>query len=553
MGWCAPARQAYPLAGYHAGMPVLGVIGSFEYALFGLAFVVLAAAAVCLVFWIGWRAIGKVGTVLAALERNLALDRTASVQGLLVSGLLFHEGLTSSLRGITNFVFRLPGAVAAHFGEAWSSMQCQPDRPSGGLGECFVELSFRVLSTPGRLAAAARESDELPLTQLVLFVVWAALLAKILSLFRPATAPADAAAEDESTSNRLLFIALSAGAYLVIAAVVALPLIDPGDAVDKAQTLEFEERLNKQLLAEDAFEKEFPATLPVKEQAERAVDTTELQQGWATFRSISREHRRWLFDAANRYFEMTNDVRQAPHKRSAYLSLLQAWHAQSQALVQISMSNCKASYEEALRRAVSGQSEVLTPLCKEPTVLKMEPPVATIELGAFRLVAGWLVRTDSKPLTLITGLLGCGLLGSVVSTLLARRMLSKSAAAHPPLPHLELAGVLIRGVTAALVVFLAAKGGLAMISSNGEEPNSHILLLLCLLSAVYSEQVWSWAESKFPSFLPAGSADQAARTGGRLPVPAPAPEPPLRKEPPEADSPPKNEASDSDLPYVPPT
>jgi hypothetical protein len=120
------------------------------------------------------------------------------------------------------------------------------------------------------------------------------------------------------------------------------------------------------------------------------------------------------------------------------------------------------------------------------------------ELGPFGFIARWLVQTDSVALALITGLLGCGLLGSVVSTFLRKRIMTAglAVAAEEGSAFHDLLSVVVRGVSAAFVVFLAAKGGLAIVASNGTQPNPYVLLLACLLGAVFSERVWSWAERK---------------------------------------------------------
>jgi hypothetical protein len=60
----------------------------------------------------------------------------------------------------------------------------------------------------------------------------------------------------------------------------------------------------------------------------------------------------------------------------------------------------------------------------------------------------------------------------------------------------NLAGVVIRGLSAAIVVFLAVEGGLAIFSSGSGAPNPYVLLLTCLVASVFSEVVWDWAREK---------------------------------------------------------
>jgi hypothetical protein len=89
-------------------------------------------------------------------------------------------------------------------------------------------------------------------------------------------------------------------------------------------------------------------------------------------------------------------------------------------------------------------------------------------------------------------MLGFGLLGSAISTFV------RSGARMEPLSLTsELVSVLVRGLSAAVVVFLAVKGGLAVFASADAEPNAYVVFFTCLIGAVFSEDVWSWARSKF--------------------------------------------------------
>jgi hypothetical protein len=72
----------------------------------------------------------------------------------------------------------------------------------------------------------------------------------------------------------------------------------------------------------------------------------------------------------------------------------------------------------------------------------------------------------------------------------------------------DLTAVVIRGVSAAIVVFLAVEGGLAIFSANGGEPNPYVLLLTCLVAAVFSEHIWSWMEQDLLRRLNANKNDK---------------------------------------------
>jgi hypothetical protein len=88
-------------------------------------------------------------------------------------------------------------------------------------------------------------------------------------------------------------------------------------------------------------------------------------------------------------------------------------------------------------------------------------------------------------------MLGFGLFGSASSSFIRHR-----AAKQEGLFVADLIGVVIRGSSAAVVVFLAVEGGLSIFATGSSEPNPYVLLLTCLVAAVFSEKVWDWAQEQ---------------------------------------------------------
>jgi hypothetical protein len=137
-------------------------------------------------------------------------------------------------------------------------------------------------------------------------------------------------------------------------------------------------------------------------------------------------------------------------------------------------------------------------------------------VGSFGVAISWLLRSESQPLVLIVGLLGFGLLGAACSTFV--REVSRRSDGEGALVE-DLAGVVIRGVSAAVVVFLAVYGGLAIFGTNAE-PNPYVVLFTCLVGAVFSDTVWDWAQSRLQdSFAKQGGNDRTGdeATGGEPP------------------------------------
>lgn len=115
------------------------------------------------------------------------------------------------------------------------------------------------------------------------------------------------------------------------------------------------------------------------------------------------------------------------------------------------------------------------------------------DLGIFKDIAQWLIKPLSMALVLIVGMLGFGLFGAVISTFVKE---AKEPVDKDGVIIRDITGVIVRGVSAAVVIFLAVKGGLAIFSSGEGEPNPYALFFTCLIGAVYSEKIWEWAKEK---------------------------------------------------------
>lgn len=115
------------------------------------------------------------------------------------------------------------------------------------------------------------------------------------------------------------------------------------------------------------------------------------------------------------------------------------------------------------------------------------------ELGVFSRLFGWLENSDSLALSVICGMLGVGLIGCVLSSFVRQQRTRSNndpwiADAFP---------VIIRGFTAAIIVYLAVEGGLNVFSTQGNEANPYVLLCSCLVGSVFSEDVWDAAHDWF--------------------------------------------------------
>ena len=127
-------------------------------------------------------------------------------------------------------------------------------------------------------------------------------------------------------------------------------------------------------------------------------------------------------------------------------------------------------------------------------------------LGIFGFLVSWLLLTESLPLTLITGLLGFGLLGSACSSFIRESIRDSDSSSPNNLPEIlarkplvqDLPKVIIIGLSAAIVAFLSVVGGLSIFfTGNGDEANPYAILLVCLIAAVFGEDIWERTREEF--------------------------------------------------------
>lgn len=151
---------------------------------------------------------------------------------------------------------------------------------------------------------------------------------------------------------------------------------------------------------------------------------------------------------------------------------------------------------------------------------------ASDSLGFFGTAAKWLLATESRDLALITGLLGFGFFGALAASFIRQAAATPGQSLPPPgwiIP------ALIRGVAAAVLVFLAVVGGLAVFTQAGPEPspNPYAVFFTCFIAAVFSEDVWLWARRQQSGKMPVepehGPTLQEVRASGEPGALVPAP------------------------------
>jgi len=115
----------------------------------------------------------------------------------------------------------------------------------------------------------------------------------------------------------------------------------------------------------------------------------------------------------------------------------------------------------------------------------------------FERIGDWLAYTNSMDIVLIVGMFGFGLLGATISSFITA---TKEELHDPTTPLVQnLSVVIIRGFSAAIVIFLATKGSIAVVNNGSNDPNPYVLFFACIVGAVYSERIWGWARTQLSS------------------------------------------------------
>ncbi len=138
------------------------------------------------------------------------------------------------------------------------------------------------------------------------------------------------------------------------------------------------------------------------------------------------------------------------------------------------------------------------------------------EWGIFGVIAKYLIETQSSELVLLIGMLGFGLLGASIFSFKKSGNFIESFKTKPLVK--DFANVLTRGFGAALVVYLATKGGLTIFTGNANtDTNGYILLLTCFTAAIFSDRVWDKIEAYLygPKGTKPGKKDDEANEAGK--------------------------------------
>jgi hypothetical protein len=358
--------------------------------------------------------------------------------------------------------------------------------------------------------------------------------------------------------ERIVFIMLIVTAfYLGLSALVAIPLFQDKSRPQNLTVETLEKLLDSNVTKGDAFERSFPADLPtIREptpvapqdgqqlqgnrvglqylsQLQRMNSTSlrELQTGWTSIRQSVLNEQFKLRDQARNAFASAFEVGIGRKQISEYYYDLYNWHQVAVGRMMVALRICyanttefvtraahfidsvrldaasddsrtpRAFYSEEAARRWSDSYDAAATSCRlgadtSPGEIPHRKSFAQ-SLGTVGSWSGWLLETEQMPVVIIVGLVGFSLLGATAS-----RAIRAPDGLKAALTLDDLIIVVASGTTGAMVVFLASYGGLAIIGGNNGDPNPYVVFAACLVAAVYSEDVWTWARRRLSPSTP---------------------------------------------------
>jgi hypothetical protein len=352
------------------------------------------------------------------------------------------------------------------------------------------------------------------------------------------------------TWQRIVFTALVViSFYLGLTALLAIPLLNEKSRSQHTVD-DIAKAIEVYLIKFDAFPAQLPqVSLPVTlsqessptlgknaAQAESVIKSMfdgwatpmvdQLQEQWARVRSGAEDTQRRATLTAKNSFAATLDGNFGKQHTDRHYYELLKWFSDTTIAAQAALSRCHdgatkfvgdssqaltklksalaqngddtsrvfRDYSNDERRLIELHGQVLYQSCIWTDFLRApDSPTIASGLGAIGRGTSWLIDTERMPVVIIVGLVGFSLLGATVSRAVRVQDDNRPRAAFT---LDDLLTVIAGGTTAAVVVFLAAYGGLALLGNSTGDPNAYIVFATCLVAAVYSEDVWTWARRR---------------------------------------------------------
>lgn len=311
--------------------------------------------------------------------------------------------------------------------------------------------------------------------------------------------------------NLIVASVLILALYFSISSIIAVPIVSYQSSEDIKLSIELEEELSSYSINDSLLNHDYIEFIHKKENLFeknsnnielvsfiRNYFLTSLKEIKTVFREIEQ-----LENRAVQRMKITDNSNINPRLRLKDKSELSSWYLENRSKLLEHLNNqqnlINIFSNELFKRSNPSDfflnQQILTSASEKSkySITKIPPrPTLGSDLGVFTLFTGWLLSVESYPLVIIIGLIGFGLLGAGGSTFIREQSRDEKKALID-----DLAGVLIKGFTAAIVIFLGVQGSLAILTTNTGNLNAYALFFVSFVAAVFSDEAWKWAKKRF--------------------------------------------------------
>ena len=452
----------------------------------------------------------------------------------------------------------------------WSSQNttCRTNCIQGGL----AALTGAISDLARRVVIALQPSN-FPINDFVWFLLYFVLLYFGWTFLRKrATAarqtPVGALTPPNSLINVAFFALVVVSFYLCLSALLAIPLLKETAVAQGFSKDDLNAAIATDLQTEEQFDARFPSiTADLTAPQLGSIDAsfvsaminniisraTKLVDNWNSLRSVSYSELNILRVRGVEYFRTQSAEKLSGRETIEHYSSVLNWWLEEKQRKEAALADCVLATQSTLRGAKTTLGQFQKPPDEKATTQffaltkddqnnlallisfdremdsafakchsAQNTPTRTIpprpsRSESLKLVGRWtewLLGTESLPLVIIVGLVGFSLLGATIS----RVVRIGDYNGLNGLGMADLLKVTAGGASAAMVIFLASYGGLAVLGESKTDPNPYVVFIACLIAAIFSEDVWIWARG---------------RILGSLTAPAPGANPPTPPEPPQ--------------------
>jgi hypothetical protein len=343
--------------------------------------------------------------------------------------------------------------------------------------------------------------------------------------------------------------------YLSLSALLAVPLMEKQPIPANYEQADFEARITREFLSEQEFYKKYP-TVDLPQAVQQSATTTEWLNAAGISGSFLDRLSLWNANrsAAHQALERRKSIAIETFRSQSALGLggrevvshdaaLQRWAIEERGEIYRQISNCLSAAQQAVRAFTVIDATIKNNTPDRPAssgfvgaILNADNQCSINDFGTNRDAPGranrvegltsfirdwtrWLIGPESMPLVIIVGLVGFSFLGACLSRIIRRGIGEELKG----LSLTDLLLVVLSGASAALMMFLASYGGLAILGDSPGNPSSYVVFALCLVAAIFSEDVWAWARIKLLGRFTdgGGEADKADDGGEKAPAETP--------------------------------